>query len=580
MCFIKGGIYGIYAANSFIESLKNNNQVNDMFMILSTHVLPAAFKIYSQYGKDLTKIDSIIEQICIKTRITNKTLIEKSVYCIYIFILCKLLGGELIFSAVKHGIREVFNLFENSDIFKNIVSLWTRLDDIKQFRKIPMSEVIYGDKTIISDFEAAIWCFINGKNYIDCIKKATYFGENSVTLAGGLAGTAFGYDSIPRDFIKLVENKNTINDYCERLEIYCNKNCNYKFISVYGTDGFSKVVIPCNFNEEKLKNIYLQKNKEKYLGCMLGLAIGDALENKNIFCNTQLALFTINGLLFGITRGCTRGIMAPYSSYVLNAYNDWIFTQKNKFLDGNKTGNSWLLNITEMYINKTSDFNNFFIAQTVPLALFWQDNNFSFDEIINITAEITSLINNTDIAKISSITLNNIIYLLSNSENISILDAVLDTQNKISHFFANKAIIRFFLNQINRAIALAKQNVNDITAIKEIQNHTTTYSNNSLPIAIYCALKYSDDFEKGITVAINNNDICSSIAVLTGAILGANLGFNAIGQKFLRNFLLKDIIVELTNDLYNGCPITEFSGIKTINQKLWYEKYVTATYPK
>lgn len=203
MCFIKGGIYGIYAANSFIESLKNNNQVNDMFMILSTHVLPAAFKIYSQYGKDLTKIDSIIEQICIKTRITNKTLIEKSVYCIYIFILCKLLGGELIFSAVKHGIREVFNLFENSDIFKNIVSLWTRLDDIKQFRKIPMSEVIYGDKTIISDFEAAIWCFINGKNYIDCIKKATYFGENSVTLAGGLAGTAFGYDSIPRDFIKL-----------------------------------------------------------------------------------------------------------------------------------------------------------------------------------------------------------------------------------------------------------------------------------------------------------------------------------------------------------------------------------------
>lgn len=313
---------------------------------------------------------------------------------------------------------------------------------------------------------------------------------------------------------------------------------------------------------------------------MLGLAIGDALENKNIFCNTQLALFTINGLLFGITRGYTRGIMASYSSYVSNAYNDLIFTQKNKYPNENKKTNLWLLNIPEMYVNKNYDFSNSFIAHTIPLGLFWQDTRFSFDEIVNITYEIISLINNTDIAKISSVVLNNIIYLLSNSKNLSILDAVLDTQNKIFQNFTDNALIRSLSNQINRAIALATQNINDKIAIKEIQNHTTTYGNNSLPTAIYCALKYSDDFEKGITISINNNHICSSTSLLTGAILGANLGFNAIPQKFLNNLLLKDTIIELTNDIYNGCPITEFSGIKTINQKLWYEKYVTATYSK
>lgn len=576
MSQIKGGIYGIYSANAFIKSLNNNGEINDIMTIFLNFILPTAFKIYSQYGKNLIEVDNIIEEICIKVGVSNKTTLEKSACCIYVFILCKLLGGELVFSAVKHGLKDVFNLFENSDIFKNIISLWTRLDDIKQFRKISMTEVVFGDKTIISDFEAAIWCFINGKNYIDCIKKATYFDNNCVILTGGLAGTAFGYDSIPTKLIKLIDNKNTIDHYCDKLEDYCNKNGDYKFISVYGTDGFSKVVISLNFNEENLKNIKLQKNKDKYLGCMLGLAIGDDLENKNY--NTQLALFTINGLLFGITRGYTKGIMAPYSSYVSNAYNDWIFTKKNKYPNENKKTNLWLLNIPEMYVNKNYDFSNSFIAHTIPLGLFWQDTRFSFDEIVNIIYEITSLINNTDIAKISSVALNNIIYLLSNSKNFPILDAVLDTQNKIFQNFTDNALIRSLSNQINRAIALATQNINDKIAIKEIQNHTTTYGNNSLPIAIYCALKYSDDFEKGITVSINNNDICT--AMLTGAILGANLGFNAIPQKFLSNLLLKDTIIELTNDIYNGCPITEFSGIKTINQKLWYEKYVTATYSK
>lgn len=171
MSRIKGGIYGIYAANAFIKSLNSNGEMNVIFNILPNFILPTAFKIYSKHGKKLIKIDNIIEEICIEAGVNNKTTLEKSACCIYIFILCKLLGGELVFSAVKHGVKDVFNLFENSYIFKNIVSLWTRFDDIKQFRKIPMTGVISDNKTIISDFETAIWCFINGKNYIDCVKK-------------------------------------------------------------------------------------------------------------------------------------------------------------------------------------------------------------------------------------------------------------------------------------------------------------------------------------------------------------------------------------------------------------------------
>lgn len=43
--------------------------------------------------------------------------------------------------------------------------------------------------------------------------------------------------------------------------------------------------------------------------------------------DTQMTLFTANGILMGITRCCMRGIGAPPEDYVDGAYVDWYYTQ-------------------------------------------------------------------------------------------------------------------------------------------------------------------------------------------------------------------------------------------------------------
>ena len=48
------------------------------------------------------------------------------------------------------------------------------------------------------------------------------------------------------------------------------------------------------------------------------------------------------------------------------------------------------------------------------------------------------------------------------------------------------------------------------------------------------ALRYSDDFEKGITAAVNHDGDSDSTGAVTGNILGAALGFEAIPQKISR----------------------------------------------
>ena len=135
--------------------------------------------------------------------------------------------------------------------------------------------------------------------------------------------------------------------------------------------------------EEKKKNeIYLDAIR----GCIFGGAVGDALgyqveflDEDTIFkkygpCgiteydidpetgkalisdDTQMTLFTANGLLVGDTIGCMRGIQGNPRVYVADAYQDWLLTQQStmekvarhgRFTEGG--GCSWLLEVPELY---------------------------------------------------------------------------------------------------------------------------------------------------------------------------------------------------------------------------------------
>ena len=121
---------------------------------------------------------------------------------------------------------------------------------------------------------------------------------------------------------------------------------------------------------------------DKIRGCLFGGAVGDALgypvefmgENA-IFSrygnrgiqeyeldpvsgkalisdDTQMTLFTANGLLVGDTRGHTRGIQGPLHSYVHNAYLDWMRTQDISFAESRKYQKhcfSWLCDVPQLY---------------------------------------------------------------------------------------------------------------------------------------------------------------------------------------------------------------------------------------
>lgn len=144
--------------------------------------------------------------------------------------------------------------------------------------------------------------------------------------------------------------------------------------------------------DEKEMDEILQKIKktevylDKVRGSLIGGAVGDALgypvefySENEIFSrygekgiqeyeldrrsgkalisdDTQMTLFTANGLLAANTRGAMRGIGGPLSCYVAKSYQDWHHTQEMPFRERRNQPReymdesiSWLLDVPELY---------------------------------------------------------------------------------------------------------------------------------------------------------------------------------------------------------------------------------------
>jgi len=73
----------------------------------------------------------------------------------------------------------------------------------------------------------------------------------------------------------------------------------------------------------------------------------------------------------------------------------------------------------------------------------------------------------------------------------------------------------------------------------------------TLAIAIYCCLKYPDDFEKAVIASVNHGGDSDSTGAVTGNILGAWLGYEAIHPKFTDYLEEVDTIEDVANRLYS-----------------------------
>lgn len=305
--------------------------------------------------------------------------------------------------------------------------------------------------------------------------------------------------------------------------------------------------------------------------------------------DTQMTLFTANGILVGDTRGCMRGIQGNPRLYVAQSYADWLFTQTHDFGEADREGRehrftSWLCDVPELYAHRAPGItclsalteaersesvydyirqprNNSKgcggVMRVAPLALNYQ---FQIEMLDKEAAQIAAITHGHSLGYMPAAVLVHIInrIVFPSDQKMSLEEIVIEAKETAEMIFAGDVHLKDLTDLIDRAIVLSKNDAPDLDNIKVLGEGWV--AEETLAISIYCSLKYENDFSKGIIAAVNHSGDSDSTGAVTGNILGAITGYEAIEGKWKKDLECADVILEMADDICHGCQMSEYSS--------------------
>ena len=363
-----------------------------------------------------------------------------------------------------------------------------------------------------------------------------------------------------------------------------------------------------------MKKLDVNMQKDKIRGSLIGGAIGDALgypvefissyagikkrygengitrldttnwclfeENK---CNkalisddTQMTLFTACGLL----NAKAQGKVPKYA--ICAAYLEWYNTQINKRSGRRK--DCWIGELPELNKHRApgytcvtalqsilrgkDPYNNSKgcggIMRTAPVALYgavWRNTPegaphegriSNIKDVDMLAADAAEITHQHPLGWLPSSLEAHIIYRIMQKDSPTVDDFkeyLSDGYDMLLAIYPNETVnITELKTLTDKALALVDSPAPDVENIEAIGEGWT--GDEALAMAIYCTAKYFNNFEQAMIASVNHKGDSDSIGAITGNILGAVVGYDAIPQFFKDNVELHDVILHVADDLW------------------------------
>ena len=104
-----------------------------------------------------------------------------------------------------------------------------------------------------------------------------------------------------------------------------------------------------------------------------------------------------------------------------------------------------------------------------------------------------------------------------------------------------------FIDLVNKAVKLSKENLSDTVAIRQLGEGWT--AEEAFAIALYSCLKYPNSFEDAVVCAVNHDGDSDSTGAIAGNIIGSTSGLSNIPEYYREYVELRDVILEIADDL-------------------------------
>ena len=332
--------------------------------------------------------------------------------------------------------------------------------------------------------------------------------------------------------------------------------------------------------------------RDRYTGCLLGGAVGDALGAPVEFMSrreilsrfgtggikdfapaygslgcitddTQMTLFTAEGLLRAWVRGMKKGITS-YQGVTQNAYQRWLHTQNEAWEAQPAESDGWLINHHELHHRRAPGSTCLSALRTgtdggrasndskgcggvmrmAPVGLFAGrvSDQMSPDEAFGLGAELAALTHGHPTGSLTGGVLALLVMMLVDGVELS--DALAGVKDILKRRDRHEET----LSAIVHAEQLAREDSSRHDAISNLGEGWI--AEEALAISIYCAL-VAQDFEDGVVLAVNHDGDSDSTGAIAGNLLGAMNGIKAIPSRWLASLELRDVIQEIAVDLYD-----------------------------
>lgn len=316
--------------------------------------------------------------------------------------------------------------------------------------------------------------------------------------------------------------------------------------------------------------------------------------------DTQMTLFTANGILFGYSRAAMRGIMGPPEAYIRDSYLEWLQTQTGD-IDYTLNHYNWIREIPELHSRRApgntclqalgqianhQKVTNHSkgcggIMRIAPIPLYYNGNMHRFHDdpktTVWVAGEAAKITHKHPLGFLPAALLAHLIERL--------LSAELPTSYQIAQYLNDgTSLLREVYPEYNKEIDIVKylvekagrravSTLTDAEAIKQLGEGWV--AEETLAIAVFCLMRYPNDFEKAVVASVNHSGDSDSTGAVTGNLMGAICGYEAIPSYYKDNLELRWLIEEMADDLGGGIPVGEYLDCyDTPEKRRWMDRYV------
>lgn len=338
--------------------------------------------------------------------------------------------------------------------------------------------------------------------------------------------------------------------------------------------------------------------QDRHRGCLLGGAVGDALGAAVEFWSlaqirarfgpagirdyapaygrlgaitddTQMTLFTAEGLLRGYARWLAKGIAPPAESMIARAYGRWLLAQGLPWRGGDcRPDSSWLYALPELHAQRAPGRTCLAALQAIqgasdqplvaantskgcggvmrvaPIGLFFaragRPGEVQVQRAFELGGKAAAITHGHATGQLPAAVLAAVIALVASGQALpeALAAAMRLLEAQPDHDETRDALAA--------AMALAAGGVDGDAAIARLGGGWI--AEEALAIAVYCALR-AGDFAEAVLLAVNHGGDSDSTGAIAGNLLGAVQGVGAIPPRWLEPLELRAAITTVADDL-------------------------------